>query len=175
MSDISKEALDFIKYATTMEIGGRSFYEHAAERTNNDHGKQVFLKLAQDEVGHIKAFRAIFTQVLGTDTWEQYIDKEEAGMQTLLDKLISRLDKQGHQERAGDLEALRIGMELERDSIGKYEQWAQDATDAKVHELFRRIIKEEQFHYDLLQAEHDNITGSGFWFDMAEFRMDGKF
>jgi rubrerythrin len=66
-------------------------------------------------------------------------------------------------------------MELERDSIGKYEQWAQTATDSKVQELFRRIIKEEQFHYDLLQAEYDNITGSGFWFDMAEFRMDGKF
>lgn len=174
MSEISQEVLDFIKYATSMEIGGRSFYEHAAERTNNDHGKKVFTKLAEDEIGHITAFGAIFTEVLGTDTWEQYIDKEETGTQTVLDKLKSRLDKQG-KDRAGDLEALRIGMELERDSIGKYEQWAQKAADTKVQELFRRIIKEEQFHYDLLQAEYDNITGSGFWFDMAEFRMDGKF
>jgi rubrerythrin len=82
MSEISQEALEFIKYATSMEIGGRSFYEHAAERTTNDHGKQVFKKLAQDEIGHITAFGAIFTEVLGTDSWEQYIDKEETGTQT---------------------------------------------------------------------------------------------
>lgn len=175
MSTISQEALDFIKYATSMEIGGRSFYEHAAERTQNDHGKKIFTKLAQDEIDHIKAFRAIFTEVLGSDNWKQYLDKEETGAQTLLEKLKKRLDEQGHQERAGDLEALRIGMELERESIGKYEGWAQTATDTKVQELFRRIIKEEQFHYDLLQAEYDNINGSGFWFDMAEFKMDGKF
>ena len=174
MSDTSQQALEFIKYATSMEIGGRSFYEHAAERTTNEHGKKVFLKLAQDEIGHIKSFREIFTEVLGTDTWEQHVDKEETETRTLIDKLKKRLDDKGHEQRAGDLEAIRIGMELERNTIGKYEQWAKEATETKVQELFKRIIEEERFHYDLLQAEYDNITGSGFWFDMAEFRMDGK-
>ncbi len=28
--------------------------------------------------------------------------------------------------------------------------------------------------YDLLQAQHDSVTKSGFWLDSAEFQMDGK-
>jgi rubrerythrin len=66
-------------------------------------------------------------------------------------------------------------MELERDSIEKYKEWSMKSGDTKVREIFEKIIKEEEFHYDLLQAEYDNITNTGFWFNMAEFRMDGKF
>jgi len=66
-------------------------------------------------------------------------------------------------------------MELERESIDQYEKWAQETSDAKVQGIFKKIIEEEKFHYDLLQAEYDNITNTGFWFNMAEFRMDGKF
>ena len=66
-------------------------------------------------------------------------------------------------------------MELERGSIDQYKKWATNSDNTKIKEIFEKIIKEEKYHYDLLQAEYDNITNTGFWFDMAEFRMDGKF
>lgn len=172
---MNDKILDVIKYATTMEINGRSFYEHAAELTHNEHGKKVFHKLAQDEMDHIKTFGEIFTSVLGNDDWEKYVAQAESDKVTVLEKLKTRVKKEEHQERASDLEALRIGMELERESIDAYENWAQETKDTKVQQIFKKIIDEEKFHYDLLQAEYDHLTGSGFWFDIAEFRMDGKF
>lgn len=175
MNDFSKEILDVIRYATKMEISGRSFYEHAAEMTKNEYGKQVFKKLAQDEIDHIETFGDIFTNVLGNEEWKQYIDQEEEDKKTVLNQLKARVEKQAHQDRASDQEALRIGMELERGSIDQYKKWATNSDNTKIKEIFEKIIKEEKYHYDLLQAEYDNITNTGFWFDMAEFRMDGKF
>lgn len=175
MKAISNEVLDVIKYATKMEIEGRSFYEHAAQITKNEQGKQVFRKLAQDEIGHIETFGSIFTKALGGEDWKAYLNGEEEKKTTVLQKLKERIERQGHQERSGDQEALRIGMELERGSIDKYQEWAINTQNSTIKELFEKIIKEEKFHYDLLQAEYDSLTGSGFWFDIAEFKMDGKF
>ena len=175
MEKISNEILDVIKYATTMEINGRSFYEHVADITHNELGKKMFKKLAQDEIEHITTFGEIFTSVLNSDEWKKYTDQEENNKETVLEKLKARVKKEEHEERASDLEAIRIGMELERESIDQYEKWAQETSGDKVQEIFKKIIEEEKFHYDLLQAEYDNITNTGFWFDMAEFRMDGKF
>jgi rubrerythrin len=175
MKELSKEILEAIKYATRMEIQGRSFYEHVAGVTKSEHGKKVFRKLAEDEIGHIQKFSEIFTSVLGNDEWKAYIEKEEMEKQTVLGELKARVEKRGQEEKATDLEALRIGLELERNSIDYYNKQARNTENAVLKDLFSRIISEEQFHYDLLQAQYDNITGSGFWFDMAEFRMDGRF
>jgi rubrerythrin len=175
MAELNKEILEAMKYATRMEIQGRSFYEYMTEKTSSDHGKKVFERLAQDETGHIQKFSEIFTEVIGNDEWKSYIDKEEIDKDTLLTELKSRVEQRGKEEKATDLEALRIGLELERGAIDYYTKQANTTEDTVVKELFTHIIKEEQFHYDLLQAQYDNITGSGFWFDMAEFKMDGRF
>jgi hypothetical protein len=37
--------------------------------------------------------------------------------------------------------------------------------------MFSKIEKQL---FDLLQAQYDSITSSGFWLGSAEFRMDGK-
>jgi rubrerythrin len=175
MAELNKAILGAIRYATRMEIQGRSFYEHVAGITKSEHGKAVFRKLAADETGHIEQFSKIFTSVLASDEWKTYIDKEELEKRTVLDELKARVEKRGKEEKATDLEALRIGLELERGAIDYYTKQVDASSDVMVKDLFSRIIKEEQYHYDLLQAQYDNITGSGFWFDMAEFKMDGRF
>jgi len=175
MAELSKEILDAIKYATRMEIQGRSFYEYMTGQTKSDHGKKVFSRLAQDEIVHIQQFNEIFTSVLGNDEWKAYIDKEENDKDTLLTELKARVEQRGKEEKATDLEALRIGLELERGAIDYYTKQAENTDNTTVKDLFSHIINEEQYHYDLLQAQYDNITGSGFWFDMAEFKMDGRF
>lgn len=175
MTALNKEILGAITYATRMEIQGRSFYEHIAGITKSEHGKEVFRKLAEDETGHIEKFGEIFTSVLGSEEWKSYIDKEEVEKRTVLDELKARVEKRGKEEKATDLEALRIGLELEREAIDYYTKQVDTTDDAVVKDLFSKIISEERFHYDLLQAQYDSITGSGFWFDMAEFKMDGRF
>ena len=78
-------------------------------------------------------------------------------------------------EGKSETQALSIGMELEENAIQFFQKAAGEVDDPAASEIFRKISEEEKFHYDLLQAQHDSLTNSGFWLDSAEFRMDGKF
>lgn len=175
MAEISQDMLNVIKESITLEINGRSFYEHAAEITHNDLGKKMFKKLAEDEVSHIKTFGEMFTTTLGSDEWKKYVEQQEQNKSTVLEELKTRIQKHEKQERASELEAIRIGMELERKSIDHYKKSAKQTDDVKAQEMFKKLVEVEEFHYDMLQAQYDHLTGSGFWFDIAEFRMDGKY
>jgi len=76
---------------------------------------------------------------------------------------------------SSELEALRIGMELERKAINFFEKSAGEVLDNKTTNICHKIAEEEKWHYDLLQSQHDSVTKSGFWLDVAEFQMDGKY
>ena len=66
-------------------------------------------------------------------------------------------------------------MELEENAIRFFQKAAEEVGDPVAKEIFLSISEEEKFHYDLLQAQHDSLTNSGFWLDSAEFQMDGKY
>jgi rubrerythrin len=56
-----------------------------------------------------------------------------------------------------------------------FERAIEEAESPEAKEIFKRIYDEEQGHYDLIQSEIDSINGNGFWFDVQEFQMDGKY
>jgi len=176
MNNLSNEIMDVIKESIKLEINGRKFFEHAAEVTNNELGKKMFQKLAQDEMGHINTFGQIFSSLIGSDDWKKFVTEEETrGTSAIIEELKARIAKEAKEKGAGELEAIRIGMELERKAIAFFEQSMKHTSDSTTNQIFIKISDEEKFHYDLLQAQYDNITNSGFWFDIAEFRMDGKY
>jgi rubrerythrin len=173
VTDVTSQVVNVIKEATKLEINGRAFFNHAAEVTHNELGKKMFRKLAQDEIRHLDSFGELFTRVIGGEEWRKFVDQEEPkGESSLIDELKSRMKKG---ERAGELEAISIGMDLERNAVDFFEKSAKEATDPTAKEIFEKICDEERLHYDLLQAQYDSVTNSGFWLDVAEFRMDGKF
>jgi rubrerythrin len=171
----SDSALTVMREAIKLEINGRSFFEHAADVTHNNLGKKMFEKLAHDEIAHLKTFGEIFASLVGKDNWKQAVDEEKYVDSNLIDELKTRVAKQEKQERASELEAIRIGMELERKAIDFFTKAAQETQDAKHKEIFNKIADQERLHYDLLQAQYDSVTNSGFWFDVAEFKMDAKY
>lgn len=173
MKDISDQVAKAIREAIKLEINGKAVFDHAAEVTHNELGKKMFRRLAEDETKHLDTFGQLFSARIGGEDWRMFVDKEGLeGSSSVIDELLPRMKKEG---RAGEIEALRIGMELERKAIDFFEKAAKEATDQKAKEIFDKICEEERFHYELLQAEYDSVTNSGFWFDIAEFRMDGKF
>lgn len=173
MKNTSSQVATAIREAIKLEINGRAFFDRAAEITHNELGKKMFRKLAEEETGHLDTFGQLFSAVIGGEDWRKFVDKEEIkSRSSVIEELVSRVKKE---ERAGELEAIRIGMELEKKAIDFFEKSAKEATDSQAKKIFDKICEEERLHYDLLQAEYDSITNSGFWFDVAEFRMDGKF
>jgi len=97
--------------------------------------------------------------------------RSSRGESPLVEKLKERLK---HGEEKGEVEALRVGMELEQNAIDFFGKSVFSADDSTAKKIFREIAEEEKFHFDLLQAQYDSVTHSGFWLGSAEFQMDGK-
>jgi rubrerythrin len=173
MKDISEEVVGAIKEAIKLEIAGRGHFNRAVETTENELGKKMFRQLAQDEIGHLTAFKQLISSILGGEDWRKHVDEDELKFEsTLIDELTLKVEEE---ERKGELGPIRIGMELERRAIDFFEGWAEKTDDPTAKEIFRKIADEEKTHYDLLQAQYDQVTNSGYWFDIAEFQMDGKY
>lgn len=175
MTGIDDRILNIIREAIRLEINGRRFFEHAENITGKALGKKMFKKLANDEIRHLKEFSQLFSSVLGSDDWQKYVSQEETGSSSLIQELKDRIANSEKEKGAGELEALRIGMELERSAIDFFHKASRETAGSKASEICQEISEEEKFHYDLLQAQVDSVSNSGFWLDVAEFQMDGKY
>jgi len=173
MTKISEQVEEFVREAIKLEIRGREFFNQAADMTHNSLGKKMFQRLAEEEVKHLNTFSKLFSAVMHSDEWKQYVDAGKvAGNSEVIEDLVARMKRA---EDKSEIEALRIGMELELKAIDFFKKCAETGDDPAARDIFITISDEERFHYDLLQAQHDSVTGTGFWLDSAEFRMDGKY
>jgi rubrerythrin len=173
MTEISDQVVEVIREAIRLEINGRAFFLHAEVVTHNELGKRMFKRLAEDEVRHLDTFSQLFSEVISGDEWKRLVKEEELkGPSPLIEQLKLKLKKG---EKAGELEAMSIGMELERNAVAFFKKSSKEATDPKAKQIFDEICEEEKLHYVLLQAQYDSVSKNGCWLDVAEFRMDGKF
>lgn len=175
MTEITNEMIEVFKKSIELELNGKAFFEHVAEATHNELGKKMFRKLANDEAQHLKVFSDMFTKAVGED-WKKHVDTGKSRDESpIIEALTKRVESAAKAGRSSELEAISIGMELERKAIDFFDGAAKRTSDAKAREVFNRITDEEKSHYDLLQAQYDYVSNSGYWFDIAEFRMDAKY
>lgn len=173
MKEISDQVKGFIRDAIKLEIRGKEFFLQAADLTPNSLGKKMFKRLAEEEVKHLEAFSKLFSAVIKSTEWKKDVKAEQLkGKSAVIEELVVRLEQA---KDKSDIEAIRIGMELELKAIDFFKAAAEQGDDPVAKEIFIKISDEERFHYDLLQAQHDSVTSSGFWLDSSEFQMDGKY
>lgn len=172
MGQLSNEAIEAIKMAIQMEKEGLRYYEDAAEKTDNELAKKTFQRIARDETTHLKTFQKMFDTITGIEEW-----REMAKFTPTVGKVPvfeGEIEKKGD-VNPSEVDALRIAIDNERKGIEHYKNAAAASGDEMAKEIFNKIREEEEYHYDLLQAQLDYLTKSGFWLDIGEFQMDGKF
>lgn len=172
MGELNPEVIEAIKMAIQMEKDGLKYYEEAAAATDNELAKKTFQRIAQDEVMHLKTFQKMFDTITGTEAWR--------GLAEFTPKVGTVPVFEGEIEKKSDVnpsevDALRIAIDNERKGIEHYKKAAATSGDEMAKQIFTKIKEEEEYHYDLLQAQLDYLTNSGFWLDIGEFQMDGKY
>jgi rubrerythrin len=175
MSAIDPGMIQLVKEAMRLEVRGRGFFLYAAEVTENELGRKMFRRLADDEVEHMRVFGEMFTAMTGGDEWKKFVRSEEGEGAGIIDDLKKRIEGAAREKRAGDLEAIRIGMELERKAIAFFEKFRNEAKATETKEMAEKIRDQEEGHYEMLQAQYDSVHKSGFWLDSAEFRLDAEY
>ncbi|OGT88434.1 MAG: hypothetical protein A2286_06740 [Gammaproteobacteria bacterium RIFOXYA12_FULL_61_12] len=177
MSYVDERVIELVRAALGLELGGAHFYQHIAGLTQNPGGKAMFTRLAEEERAHVEETHGLFSALIGEEEWKNLYAQEmaDAHPSKLVTELEAAVTQRGHAVVADDTQALRMAMELERRAIQLFKSMAEHITDPSVSDLIGKIVEQECFHYDSLQAQLDSILNVGIWLDKPEFRMDGKF
>lgn len=147
-----KESLEGAIYR---EIGARDFYAHIADKIDNEKGRKRFAQLSIDEDGHRAQLESWFSKLFG----EEFV----ASVDRLKDSEIKGFDVS---ERTSAMEALDIAIEAESKASDFYSSKAGQTDDAELKKLFLELAEVEKGHYDLLNAERNQLAGGFYWFDM---------
>jgi rubrerythrin len=165
MSD-REQMLDILRKAYQIEVDGYTFYSMTADRADKDAVRELFAKLAADEVQH----QAFLKSVAG-----RYDEKGVAAFQLKLRLPEQRAVNQAlftakfrEQAAASEFElgVLSVGMTLESNAIRYFSSAAQQASEAEVKGFYQFLADWEKQHYDALEslfngarAEHQAASG----------------
>ena len=140
-----------LKLAIQGEKDSMDFYRRAGAVTKNERAKKVFDLLANEEVGHLKAF---FDHYKGTEFGDlkSYMESPPDKKSATYMALEKAIDAETHEQKA-----LEIALKEEKACIDQYTVLVKDIIDPLVRKVFEQVIKETQNHYDLIEDEYMHV------------------
>ena len=174
---MSKELLEVIEAGIELEKKGLLNYLNFAHQSKSITGKNVFIQLAKDEYEHMRILEDLKKKQLEGGTFElPKLPKR------VMEKLEEVLVKPEHKEQTlkdkgnlNDVDALKMALDFEKRASAMYEELAKKATDEETKKLAQSLSKWEDSHYDLIQAEIDSITNTGFFMGIKGFEMSERY
>ncbi|MDD2541007.1 MAG: ferritin family protein [Desulfuromonadaceae bacterium] len=142
-----------ISLAIKAEKDSMDFYRRAASAATNERARKVLELLANEEVGHLKAFFDHYKgQEFGdlTTYMNSPVDKKNPTYMKLEKAIVDDMVEQ---------KALELALAEEMACIGQYTQLSQGVVDPAVRSVFERVVKETQVHYSLIESEYAHIMG----------------
>ncbi|ADT83339.1 rubrerythrin [Thermococcus barophilus MP] len=153
--------LQALASALEIEKAELRFYIQMATKAKNEKAKNMFLFLAREEAEHWDIFE------------ENLIRKvaETGEIPAAIREIVEELTPK-YEGTLSEIKAVELGMQQEKATWEFYEKAAEEAEDKKVRELFRRLAKIEEAHYELLKAQYDSVMKTGIWMDYQDFSLE---
>jgi rubrerythrin len=154
---------DAAHIALNMEENGSAFYQKAAGAVESPKIREVFLRLAEDEVRHLATFKELEATLRARGTEPPAAEEEDIGpyVKRLLQSQVfceqcaaARIAD----DTLDDMEALAVGMQAERDSILFYQEMLDFVDSKEAREAFTWIAKEERKHLATLAARAEDCS-----------------
>ena len=151
-----------LSQAIQAERDGSSFYLMAAQTCEDPMGKQVFKRLAQEEMDHQEYLSAQYQSVTSTGqldrslTLQRRVDLD--GESPIFSPDIKGRIKDAHFE----MSALSIGIQLEQAAIDHYSRAADSVEDPAVAEFFRELVRWETGHHQALLRQQE-LLKEDYW------------
>jgi rubrerythrin len=174
LADEAGEHLAVLKNAILMELEGKDFFERAIDTVKNQRSKDMFSGLVKQELRHIDILSREFEKLSKGECWLSLKEanskrSEAAPLSVFKDAEIKRIKLSPD---AGELEVLKLGMEVEKKSIDYYSAAQNKVKNTKAKEVFKWLVGEESGHLTILNAEYDYRQKSGYYYDNQEFSLE---
>jgi rubrerythrin len=162
-------ALDFEKKV-------RDHYVRGAKAIEDPLGRKVFATLGKEEQGHVDYLEHCLAE------WKKTGKVPKVPLRSILPKGAKWIDaerkklsakKAKRQATKTELDALKKALEHEKYADEFYHKLV-DELPADQRSLFSKFLEIEDGHLTIVQAQLDSVQGIGFWFDVAEFRLEAE-
>lgn len=140
-----------LKLAIKGEKDSMDFYRKAASVTKNERAQKVFDLLANEEVGHLKAF---FDHYKGGEFGDvaTYMAQPPDMKNPTYTALLKAVG-----EDTPEQAALELAIKEESACINQYTVLAKDIIDPLVRSIFQGVIKETEKHLAMIEEEYRHI------------------
>lgn len=165
------DSIKALEIALSTEKNGLKTYLDFGYRTKDESGKNMFIRLAADELEHIFILEQQRESIQEKECWIS-VKLEKSEIEKLTPALKEKVKKVKGSEGLDQLSALQTALDMEERAVKFYGEQAKINTDPKAKAMYERLVKMEQSHYELIQAEIDYIDKTGFWFDLREFSLE---
>jgi rubrerythrin len=173
MSGKSVDPALILRNAVTMEVQGKEFYERAANKMTNQRGKDMFHSLVKQERVHIDILEDQLNRFVHDKVWlslkQLRSEASTPNVSVFEDKDIKKIEVGPN---AGELDVIKLGMEIEKKSVEYYRKAGNDIPDKNAKDTFNWLVAQEAGHLTILQAEYDYRTKSGFYMGNPEFSLE---
>jgi len=174
MTNGAATPVEILSDAIRMELEGKDFFERASERMSIPRARDMFLGLVRQEQRHVDVLTRQMSSLKDHGGWlsvGEFLDhtSERSAASVFRDEDLKKI---ALRPDAGELEVLKLAIEVERKSIEYYRSAGDASDDQKAKEVFAWLVEEEKGHMVILRAEYDNRTRSGFYYDSAEFSLE---
>ncbi|HOX05970.1 MAG TPA: ferritin family protein [Planctomycetota bacterium] len=165
-----QEIKTILETARNTERDGKKFYEEAAAKTSNPLAAKMFESLAEAEEKHIEIIDAL---AAGRLRITAYSGEFAEALRNVFEDMPESV-KARAASTPDDIEALKVGVEMEDKSLAFYRKWAKSAVSQEARKLCERLAAEEEDHWKILSGTIEYLEDSGNWFMAQEhWSFDG--
>jgi len=174
MSNKTSISVNALRTAIEVEENGLYTFLKFARQTKDETGKNMFIRLAMDELEHRRILDKQLNKLLEGGEWE-YVEVPHSEIEQIAPTIREKQQRTKGESGLAEVDALNTALDLEKKTADFFRQQAELVDEPEAQDLFIRLAEWEDAHFDIIQAELDSIKGTGFWFGIPEFQMDGKF
>ncbi len=158
--------MNALKIAKKMETDAIQFYTEAAEKTGYPAGKKMFETIRKDEQRHLEI---VVNLMKGMDFHVEDVHplkNIKTVFEEMKDEMMDKVEA-----TTDDLEAFKIGMQMEKEGLEFYKKLMAEATSDKEKDLYQKLINEEEQHYNIFANTYDFLKDTGNWFMWEEYSI----
>jgi rubrerythrin len=152
-----KRMLEGLTSAMQAEREGHYFYKMAAGMTADPKGREVFGRLAEEELGHFEFLRAQAKSLAATGAVDAAVKLAAAADLSGPSPIFSPKLRERIRDAHYEMTALAVAAQLERDAEANYRREAAAAADPEVRRFFLELAAWEAGHYRALTAQQDEL------------------
>lgn len=168
----NEQRLDALEVALNNEMREREFYLKNAARTNNSLGKEMFNRIARDEVEHYERLKELHEKWKANAKWPETVPLT-INQTNVRDILLGKLNKIDPSETcdADDRQAIKVAAEFEEKGVIFYKDLSASSTDEREKAFFELLSSIEYEHYLSLRDAEEYFENPAAWYIKVEHSM----